>query len=133
LLDIISKNVSQIEADRNIILNTTTTPFIYYTCPAGKRARISGWVRCVDRGGSNEASFEAAGVVLYTWNDSTSHVGLGSAGYLLLPERMTTFGGGEVAKLNVILEATETIRAIQNLGFTNAQFKIYAQVKELPA
>lgn len=132
MLDIVSKNVSQSEADRNIILNIIVTPHVFYTCPADKRARVKGWVRCVDRGGSADASFEAAGISLFTWDSNVSQITV-QRNANRTPQQLSTFGGGMIAPIDVILEAGQTIRAIQSGGFTNAQFKINAKVRELPA
>jgi len=130
LLDIISKNISQSLAERNIILNTVVTPFIYYTCPAGKRAKIKGWIRCVDRGGATIARFEAAGIRLFAWNTAASQATVANT-YEDRPESLTTSAGGKIANIDLVLEAGEDIRATQN-AFTNAQFKINVTVKELP-
>jgi len=133
LLDIISKNISQSLAERNIILNTTTTPFIYYTCPVGKRASIKGWVRCVDRGGASNCSFEAAGVVMWIWNTNAGHQSISDhPAYTERTQAMTTSSGGDIAMVDLVLEAGQFIRVIQN-AFTNAQFKCNFKVKELPA
>lgn len=114
-----------------IIQNTTVTPAVFYTCPAGKKALIKGEVRCVDRGAAATASFEAAGVVLFIWNTAASQVTVAQT-HLDTPEILSTNGGGKVAPFEVQLAAGETIRGIQNSG-TNAQFKINAKVQESPA
>ncbi len=116
--------------ESNIIRNITLTPDVIYTCPAGKKAKITGEVRCVDRGAAANASFEAGGVVFYRWDTNASQVTIDS-GYLKTPNDMTTFSEMP-AQVDLILQAGQFIRVIQNSG-TNAQFKVNLQVLELPA
>lgn len=126
-----SLNQVNVIPETPIIDNTTVTPAVFYTCPTGKKALIKGEVRCVDRGAAANASFEAAGVVLAIWNTNVSHLSISST-YLDTPEGLTTSSGGTVFPFEVELTAGQTIRGIQNSG-SNAQFKINAKVKELPA
>jgi len=113
-----------------IIQNTTVTPAVFYTCPAGKKAKIKGEVRCVDRGAAANSSFEGGGVVLAIWVTAAAQLSVAQT-FLDTPESLTTSGGGKVYPFEVILAAGETIRGIQNSG-SNSQFKINANVEETP-
>lgn len=90
-------------------------------------------VRCVDRGGSGSADFRAKSIVLHTWNTDVFNSSNAQPGWIERPENMSTANVGESALIDLVLEATETIDLIQSGGFTNAQFKVNIQVKELPA
>jgi len=114
-----------------IILNTILTPAVFYTCPAGKKAKIKGQVRCVDRGAAANASFEAGGIVLAIWNTNVA-LTTGAFNQDTTPEGLTTANGGMNYSIDVELTAGQTIRGIQNSG-TNSQFKINAKVQESPA
>jgi len=113
-----------------IIQNTTVTPAVFYTCPAGKKAKITGTVRCVDRGAAANASFEAGGVVLAIWNQSAAQLSV-NVNENVTPESLSTSGGGMLFHIDVDLTAGQTIRGIQNTG-SNAQFKINAESVETP-
>jgi len=71
--------------------------------------------------------------VLYRW---TTNVGYQTItdhpNWTERPEQMTTASGGSAGIIDLILEASQNIRTIQNSG-TNAQFKINVSVMELPA
>jgi len=115
-----------------IVQNSTTTPIVWYTCPAGKKAIIKGFVRCVDRGAAANASFEAGGIVLAIWNNVSNSAAAAGNNAQEQPENLSTFAGGMSFPIDVELTAGQTIRGIQNSG-SNAQFKINVKVKELPA
>jgi len=127
----VSTNAVSTIPETPIIQNTVLTPTIFYTCPAGKKAKITGFVRCVDRGAAANASFEAGGVVLFIWNTAAVQNTLQNS-YITTPEQLTTALGGQNAFFEVTLIAGQTIRGIQNSG-TNSQFKINAKVQESPA
>jgi len=129
---IIAKNTSQGIPDINIIRNITVTPDDLYTCPVGKRAIVKGLVRCVDRGAAGTVNFKANGVIIYVWNTAAFINNQLHPAWTERPADMTTSGGGEVGVVDVILEATQTIRVDQSVG-TNAQLKVILQVRELPA
>jgi len=92
---------------------------------------ITGTVRCVDRGAGANASYEAGGVVIWIWNTDQDFGAVPLASESR-PDGLTTARGGENMKADCELEAGQFIRGIQNAG-ANAQFKINAKVKELPA
>jgi len=112
----------------------TLQPNTYYTCPTGKKARLIGTVVCRDRGAAASVSFEAAAVVLFTWDRATQYiaVGLPDVNYLTYPRALTTFAGGMIAKFEIDLAAGEFIRTLQNSG-DNAEIDLNARVLELPA
>jgi len=116
--------IPEFEINDRVVLQPNT----WYTCPAGKKARVKGSVQCTGRGAAATADFIAAGVVMFRWNKSTAPVG----DYLEAPRGLTTQDGGQFAEFEVDLAAGDTIVTDQNSG-TNAEFNVWACVKESPA
>lgn len=103
-------------------------PFTWYTCPAGKKARVSGSVQCTGRGAAATADFIAAGIIWFRWDRATAALGT----YLDNPRTLTTLNGGQFALFTIDLAAGETILTDQSTG-TNAEFNVFAKVQETPA
>jgi len=128
LPQIISRNQIQkiptVEINGRVVLQPNT----WYTCPTGKKAIVKGSVQCTGLGAAADASFEAAGVVQFRWDQSGSSTG----SYIDGPRGLTTADGGQFAFFEIELAAGEFIRTIQNTG-TNAEFNVWASVLETPA
>jgi len=129
LPQIISRN--QIQKIPSVAINVRKvlsggTDGDFYTCPAGKRARIKGYVICTGLGAAATVNFEVAGTVLYTW-DGTALTG----DYLENPRTLTALQGGQGALFDVQIEAGDILQYTQNTG-TNAEMNMNAEVLETP-
>jgi len=103
-------------------------PFTWYTCPAGKKAIVSGRVQCTNRGAAAIASFTIAGVIMFEWNNAAAN----SGDYLQVPRGLTTAEGGQFALFDGIeLSAGDTIVTSQSTG-SNAEFNLWAKIQETP-
>jgi len=127
LPQIISRNISQkiptFEINGRVVLQPNT----WYTCPTGKKAIVKGQVQCTGRGAAADASFEAAGIVMFSWDGTGAPIG--QLNYIDTPRGLSTGSGGQIAFFEVELAAGEFIRTIQNTG-TNAEFNMFASVQE---
>jgi len=86
-------------------------------------AKVKGRVQCTGRGAAATASFEVAGVIMFTWV-----VGSGSLGWEMSPRALND-GTDEFALFDVELSAGEIIETTQSTG-TNAEFNVWAEVVE---
>jgi len=125
LPQIVSRNQAQKIQSVDVNARVVIQPNTYYTCPAGKKAIIKGSVQCTGLGAAANASFEAAGVVMFIWVGSGAIVG----DYIDQPRVLSTINSGQVALFEVQLAAAEFIRTIQNTG-TNSEFNVFASVIE---
>jgi len=136
LLDIIAKNTQQKSPAFEINGREIVQPFIWYTCPAGKIARVKGTVICTGFGAASQPRFSVAGVIKYRWGN-TINIGSNVATWnegdnegqnatlLFFPPVNTE------RKFDVTLSAGQTIETSQNSG-TNSEFNLFAEVVEKP-
>jgi len=126
LPQIISRNIAQkiptFEINGRVVLQPNT----WYTCPTGKKAIVKGRVQCTGRGAAANADFNAAGVLLYSWDNSDATP---ANGYLDEPRALSAANGGQLALFEVELAAGDIIETTQNTG-TNAEFNVWASVQE---
>ena len=118
------QRIPEFEINDRIVLQ----PHTWYTCPAGKKARVKGSVQCTGRGAAATADFIAAGVIMFRWSRNT----VSPLPYLDNPRDLTTSQGGQFAEFEIDLAAGDTIVTDQNAG-TNAEFNVWAKVQETPA
>jgi len=134
--NIIAKTAIQKENVFSINLRTTVQPTTYYTCPAGKVARVKGIVRCDDRGAAGVTTLEIAGINYCEWDKATvfqpSTQGMGWDYSKYNPQNLTTFGGGQGATVNHVLNAGDSILTKQSSG-SNASFEVFLEITESPA
>jgi len=130
LLEIISKNKSQsIQQVGQNVINTTTTPVIVYTCPAGKRAHVKGWIAGIQRGAST--------VMFVNAGNPVQSIARWDLGGLAQNDDAPLATGGLSMRFNtgynidIILEAGQLVSLTQNAG-NNAQFKRAVNIEELP-
>ena len=116
------QKIPEFEINGRVVLQPNT----WYTCPAGKKAIVKGQVQCTGLGAAANASFEAAGVIMFTWLATGA-----SRGYIESPRNLNV-AEDEFAFFDIELSAGEFIRTIQNTG-TNSEFNVFAKVQETPA
>jgi len=134
---IIAKTAIQKNPSIGININTTLQPHVYYTCPAGKVAKVKGTVSCISTGAGAEGRFLIDGVITYRW----VLVPGGGSNYFF-PRDLDTWkdvaGVLRNAPINTFrsfeftLNAGEDFNTDQDAG-TNAQFKVFAEIVENPA
>ena len=100
-------------------------PRTWYTCPAGKKAFVRGSVACTGRGAAATADFKAGGEIMYRWTNA----GPATLDANIVPRLLST---PQYAEFLVELAAGEIIETVQDSG-TNAEFNLFAEVKETPA
>lgn len=127
VFSIIAKTASQKSPRIEINARTVVQPTVWYTCPAGKVAKVQGSVQCTGRGAAATANFRVSSIIVFTWDRATIAV----ADYVTNPLFLTT-QGAQMALFDVTLSAGQTIDTTQNSG-TNAEFNVIASVEELPA
>jgi len=115
---------------KSVIDHIVVQPHVWFICGVGKRARVTGWAVCRDRGASSIARVEIAGIRTYEWNTAISLISI-NANWEITPKGLTTFRGGMLAWIDVVLQAGETIETTQNSG-VNAEFDLYLTIEELP-
>jgi len=126
LPQIISRNQAQKIQSFEINDRVVLQPNTWYTCPTGKKAIVKGSVQCTGRGAAATASFEAAGVVMFTWTSQATPLG-----FELSPRDMSS-SAAEFGEFEVELSAGDIIETTQNTG-TNAEFNVWAEVTETDA
>ncbi len=114
-----SQKIPQFPINDRIVLQ----PHTWYACPAGKKAIAKGSVQCTGLGAAGNASFEVAGIIMFTW----VLTGV-SQDYREIP-RSLSVGDAQLAFFEVELSAGDIIETTQNVG-TNAEFNILANVQE---
>jgi len=115
------QKIPEFEINDRIVLQ----PHTWYTCPTGKKAIVKGRVQCTGRGAAATASFQAAGVTMFTWTAVAT-----PQGWETSPRNLSD-QTDEFALFEVELSAGDTIETIQNVG-TNAEFNVWAKVQETP-
>jgi len=135
LLDIIAKNVQQKSPAFEINGREVVQPFVWYTCPAGKIARVKGTINCTSLGAAAQARFSAAGVIKYRWARTLAG-GLAtlaeSHSPLLIQINNTHFPPPNTElEFDVTLSAGQTIETSQSSG-SNSEFNVFAEVVESP-
>jgi len=122
LPQVISRNPIQKSNERQLLQNDVLQPTTYYTCPAGKIARIVGTWLCSDTGAAAVVDLNAGGLsiaeVQATGGGTDPNIPQDLAEGLLFP-------------FDVTLIATETLDVTQDSG-TNANTLINAVVTESP-
>jgi len=121
LPQIIARNTLQQTNTRALFQqNVSAHPITYYTCPAGKIARISGVWNCLDTGAAAVVDLIGAGVSIAEVQAS------GGGTDINIPQDLAE-------NLNfpfeIWLEATETLVTAQDSG-TNANTIINAKIEE---
>jgi len=123
----LAQKIAEFEINDRIVLQ----PHTWYTCPANKKAIVSGRVQCTGRGAAARANFSIAGVIMFEWDTAAQHTF--GENYLTAPRGLSTANGGEFALFDGIeLSAGDTIVTDQDSG-TNAEFNVWAKVQETPA
>lgn len=117
------QRIPEFEINDRVVLQ----PHTWYTCPAGKKARVKGSVQCTGRGAAATAEFIAAGQIMYRW---IAGVGPAIGDYLEVPRDLLD-SIEQFALFEVDLSAGGTIVTDQSSG-TNAEFNIWARVQETP-
>jgi len=120
-----SSSVAQKIQEREINARVVLQPNVWYTCPAGKVAKVKGSVQCTGRGAAANADFNAAGILMFSWTSNGAIVD----DYINQPRVLTTINGGQLAFFEVELSAGQTIETTQDSG-TNAEFNVFATVVE---
>lgn len=121
LPQIIARNQQQSSNKRTIFRNDTSGyPITYYTCPAGKVARITGNWLCDDTGAAATVDLVAA---------SVSIAEVQATGGGTDPNIPQDLAEGLLFQFEANLAATETLQCTQNTG-TNANTKINASIEE---
>jgi len=116
------QKIPKFEINDRIVLQ----PHTWYTCPVGKKAIVKGRVQCTGRGAAATASFEAAGVIMFTWVAGGAIIGSWDEVPRNLVDSLDQF-----ALFEVELSAGDIIETTQNAG-TNAEFNVWADVQETP-
>ncbi len=118
----IAQKITEFEVNGREVLQ----PFIWYTCPAGKKAIVSGRVQCTGRGAAATANFSIAGVIMFEWVTGTGSLGweMGPRGLNDNVDEFALFDGIE-------LSAGDTVVTDQSTG-TNAEFNVWMKVQETP-
>jgi len=134
---IIAKTAIQKNPAIGININTTLQPHIYYTCPAGKVAKVKGRVTCVSTGAAAEGRFLVGTVIQNRWQSS---VGSSRTQAQVLDTFQFADDGfvDRVTAINTFMTFEFTLNAGENFSTdqssgTNAQFKVFAEVLESPA
>jgi len=134
--NIIAKTAIQKNPAIGINLRTLVQPHIYYTCPAGKVARVKGKVTCTNTGAAAEGRFLIDGTIAYRWESAV----LNANNVPLVDDTAIWFAGfnQNFTLINVFrifdftLNAGEDFSTDQSSG-TNAEFNVFAEITESPA
>jgi len=102
---------------------TVIQPTTWYTCPAGKKAKIKGIIQCTGFGAAGTASFLINTIELAEWD---------FAGCELSNDDPFSLCVNRYFLIELQLEAGDFIQTTQNVG-TNAEFNVFAEVQESPA
>lgn len=102
---------------------TVVQPTVWYTCPAGKRALITGQCKLDNYGAASAVYFQVNSAVIHEFNinDKTYN---GSSYIQHQSYRTRSF--------QVELGAGDQLKTTQDIG-TNAEFNVNAKILELPA
>jgi len=133
---IIAKTAIQKTPAIGINVRTILQPNVYYTCPAGKVARVKGSVICTGRGAAAEARFLINGVIKLRW---VANVNIGGSAISHSNNSQIQFGLTTLnTPINVLKEFEFTLNAGEDFSTdqssgTNAEFNVNAEVTESPA
>jgi len=133
-ISIIAKTPQQKSSKFEINGREVIQPFTWYTCPAGKVAKVKGSVVCTLTGAGAQARFSVAGTIMYRWvpaypagwnnnplqRNVNELIGSGASSF----PKVQTF-----QDFDVTLSAGQTIVTSQDSG-TNAEFNVFAEVEE---
>jgi len=122
LLPVVPLNQTQKITELQIIDDILVQPHTWYTCPAGKKARVKGWCFC-ESGGAAVTMDLVAVQSIAEWQASGGNANQNEPQNLALLVRFD---------FDVILNAGEILQTTQNTG-TNAEFHIVAEAHETPA
>jgi len=125
LPQIISRNQAQKILSVPVSGRVVIQPNTWYTCPTAKKAICKGRVQCTGLGAAANASFEVAGVIMYTWIAAVP-----AGDYSEFPRDLGV-SNEQMALFEFELAAGEFIRTIQNTG-TNSEFNLWMEVTESP-
>lgn len=115
------QKIPEFEINDRIVLQPKT----WYTCPAGKKAIVSGRVQCTGLGAASTVDFLIAAVTMFRWV-----TGAAIGDYLQNPRNLSTVNGGQFALFDDIeLSAGNVILTTQNVG-TNAEVNLWAKIQE---
>jgi len=106
-------------------------PHTWYTCPAGKKARVFGRIMCTGRGAASTVDFDFPEFTKYRWTGGT----LDSTFDYLNNRPLSLANPDAIASefpFEIELAAGESIQTNQNTG-TNAEINLNAEVFETPA
>jgi len=121
LPQIISRNQVQKTNQRVIERGDTSGyPLTYYTCPAGKIAKIKGTWICNDTGAAATVDLNVAG---------TSYAEVQASGGGTDPNIPQDLAEGLLFKFEIQINATETLACSQNTG-TNANTRLNIVIEE---
>ncbi len=135
--NIIAKTAIQKTPALGINVRTILQPNIYYTCPAGKVAKVKGRVTCTGTGAAAEAHFLIDGTITYRWKN----LGGGYVQNVIPDNTAHAFNSigtdnetptGVFKDFEFTLNAGEDFSTDQTSG-TNAEFNVFAEVTESPA
>jgi len=100
-------------------------PNTYYTCPSGKKARVSGTITCTGRGAAAEA-------YLRDPSDSFNYAKWVVTGSAVDVEGTRVLRVDQALTFDFELDAGDVIKTTQDAG-TNAEFNVNLKILELPA
>lgn len=115
-----SQSIPEIQLNENSIVQPTT----YYTCPANKKAIAKIMINCVDTGAAAKAHLRDP---TDSFNVAEWGVGVNST-----IDKYDNLVEGQTVPIYLELHANDVIKTTQSTG-TNAQFKIWGNILELPA
>jgi len=134
--NIIAKTAIQKNPEIGINVRVVLQPNTYYTCPAGKVAKVKGEVTCTGLGAASQARFNINGTIAFRWGVTGVFINItapdGTA--LIHDNNNNPFQ----TPLNVFrffdftLNAGEDFSTSQNSG-TNSEFNVFATIIESPA
>jgi len=107
-------------------VRTVVQPTTWYTCPAGKKAIVKGFVQCTGNGAAATTDFKARGEIMFRWVAGATVVG----SHLETPRNLK-YSVEQFAEFKTELAAGDIIETVQNTG-TNSEFNVFADVQETP-
>jgi len=116
----VAQKIPEFEINDRIVLQ----PHTWYTCPAGKKAIVSGRVQCTGRGAAATANFSIAGVEMFQWTSQGVALGWETS-----PRNLSSSTSEFALFDGIEMSAGDTIVTDQNAG-TNAEFNVWAKVQE---
>jgi len=133
---IIAKTAIQKSPVIGINTRVVIQPNVYYTCPAGKVARVKGHVVCTGLGAAAQARFLINGVIVYRWesfilNQADTTVQNTEFQVNTVGTKNETPVGG-YRTFDFTLNAGEDFSTGQSSG-TNSEFNVFAVIEESPA